>query len=189
MLFRVHGETPTLTLAEQEVIEALLRQDAQVRVGKRLVIQEIASMDGVHSGDSTEKAAADLRRDARDRDSAFKEALEDFLAKNKTDTRIVFPTNPPVKVELVSKAIVNEIFSQTNNAKIDGWDLFYKRFPNSSGLITISRVGIDPKGTVAIIYLGQQSHWLSGGGRIRVLKREGKKWVLTRESIGAQWVS
>lgn len=37
--------------------------------------------------------------------------------------------------------------------------------------------------------MGEQSHYLAGHGHIRVLKREGKKWVETSESLGPMWVS
>jgi hypothetical protein len=73
--------------------------------------------------------------------------------------------------------------------KPKGWDSFYRRFPDSSGLITISRVGIDSKGTMAIIYLGQQRQYLDGSGSICILKREGKKWVRIADGIGGRWRS
>jgi hypothetical protein len=189
LLFQTRGATPALTVPEQEVIEALFREDVVGQVSKRLIVEDMASIRGLRFGDSFEKFAADLRERARARDRAFKEALEDFLRKNKQDTKIAFPTNAPAKVELVSEATVKEIFSAKHDAKSNGWDRFYQRFPGSSGLVSISRVGIDSKGTIAIVYLGNQSHYLAGGGHIRVMKREGKKWKLSYESIGPQWVS
>ena len=46
---------------------------------------------------------------------------------------------------------------------------------------------IDPKGKVAIIYLGQQDGHLSGMGLIWVLRHNGKQWQLTEEYIGPAW--
>jgi len=53
--------------------------------------------------------ANSLREEAKDRDKAFREALEDFLKKNKIPVQIVFPTNAPKSMELVSNATVNRI--------------------------------------------------------------------------------
>lgn len=188
---------PTLTLAEQEVIEALLSQEIGTKISKKHVITEYTSTrmlqpdKGVlQLANAYDTFANSLREQAKDGDNAFREALDDFLKKNKTDVQIVFPTNAPKSVELVSDVTVNGIFSAKRNAKPNGWDVFYRRFPDSGGLITISRAGIDSKGTVAIIYLGEQSHYLAGSGRIWVLRREGGKWILkTYERIGPEWVS
>jgi len=184
---------PTLTIAEQEVIEALLSQEAAAKISKQHVIRETTSvrkLQILQMSKDYDSFAKSLREQAKPRDKGFREALEDFLKKNETAVRMVFPTNAPKGVELVSDATVKEIFSAEPNAKPNGWDLFYRRFPDSSGLITISRVGINSRGTVAIIYYGEQSHFLAGAGGIRVLKREGGKWILKRyESIGPSWVS
>ena len=138
---------------------------------------------------ATHTFSKSLREEAKDRDKAFREALDDFLKKNETPVQIVFPTNAPKSVELVSDATVKEIYSAKQDAKPNGWDVFHSRFPDSGCLITISRVGIDSKGTVALIYLGQSSGYLAGRGGIRVLRREGGKWLLKYESIGPEWVS
>ncbi len=176
---------PTLPLAEQQVIEALFQHE--VGSAKKHVIREEMSAREIQFQESYEKFGASLRQDAKEKDKAFKAALDDFLQKNRNPTLIAFPTNAPKDVELVSEATVNSIFRNTNN--VDGWKLFYERFPGSTGLISISRVGMNPQKTVAIVYFGQQSHWLAGAGSIRVLRREGNKWVVTGEGFGRSWVS
>ncbi len=181
--------SPTLTLAEQEVIEALIPQDIETQESKKHVIEETTSVQDLHFGESYDEFSADLRRQAKDCDDSFREALDDFLKKNRSAVRIVFPTNAPKSVELVSEATVKEIFSAKPNAKPNGWDIFYQRFPDAGGLTTISRVGTDSKGTVAIIYLGHMRGPRSGEGKIRVLRRKADKWVIKDESIGPEWVS
>lgn len=120
---------------------------------------------------------------------ALKEASDDFLIKNNAAVQIVFPTNAPKSVELISEATGEEFFSSKGGSQPKGWDLCYRRFPDSSGLLTSSRVGIDSKGTVAIVYLGQQRQYLDGSGSICILKSKGKKWVLNSDSIGSLWRS
>jgi hypothetical protein len=173
----------TFNAAEQEVIEALLSADG----AKKHVIREAASVRELYmSGDAT-KFAVQLREQAQHRSAPFRQALEDFLKKNRADVEIVFEKSAPKNVEFVSDATLKQIFSATRADKLSGWDLFYQRFPDSYGLVTISRVGIDSKGTVAIVYLGRQILGLAGSGGIRILKRDGTKWVLTGDFIGTSW--
>jgi dsDNA-binding SOS-regulon protein len=182
--------SPTLTLTEQEVIEALLPQAVMTRHSKKHVIEDTTSVRMLQMGKDYDSFSEGLRQEAKHSDEPFREALDDFLKKNKADVQIVFPTNAPKSVELVSAATLKEIFAAKPDAKPNGWDIFYQRFPDADGLIRISRVGIDSKSTVAIIYLGQQSGYLAGRGGICVLRREGGKWVYTRhEVIGPGWVS
>jgi hypothetical protein len=193
----VRGATPTLTLAEQEVIEALLSQDIGISISMRHVIKEYASIralqpdKGVLQLDSTYDGFANsLRRQAKDRDEEFREALDNFLKKSRSPVQIVFPTNAPKGVELVSDATVDGIFSGKRGATPNGWDLFYRHFPDSGGLISISRVGIDSRGNVAVMYVGWQTGYRAGEGRIRFLRREGGKWILkSDERFGPYWRS
>ena len=180
----------TLTLAEQEVIEALIPQDSETMASKKHVIEETTSVRiMLLSYENYDTFEESLRQGANDRDQAFREALDDFLKKNRSATQIVFATNILKSVELVSNATLKEIFSAKHDAKTNGWDVFYRRFPDTDGLITISRVGLDSKGTVAIIYLEKQRGYVSGRDSIRVLRRESGKWVLKHERIGPRGVS
>lgn len=155
-----HAAEPRFTLEEQEVIEAILEEHIADRDFKRLVIRETAK---VFLGLGTyEQYATELRDSAKNRESAFKEALNDFLEKNRDETKIIFPSNIPSRVELVSEAVLEEIFSVKRAAIPSAWDIFHHRFPGSGDLITISRVGVDSKGTVAIVYLGRRSSPVHG---------------------------
>lgn len=73
--------------------------------------------------------------------------------------------------------------------KPDGWDRFYAKYPNSPKIITISRVGFNQRGDVAMVYVGEQRHWLAGGGQICVLRKQKGKWMLTPAMIGSVWIS
>jgi Family of unknown function (DUF6508) len=45
-----------------------------------------------------------------------------------------------------------------------GWSRFRERFPNSSGIVTLSRVIFDSGQNHALVYVGNQKDWLSGSG-------------------------
>jgi hypothetical protein len=186
---RYEAVDPTLTWSEQEVIEAMLSQEIDAKLSKKQVIENTTSVKRLHFPSNYKSFASELRKQAKRRGPTISESVDDFLQKNQTAVPIVLGTNAPKDAQLVSTNVIAQIFSAKPNAKPNGWDLFYQQFPNSSGLITLSRVGIDSKNTVAIVYMGKQELYLAGSGSIRVLKREGKKWVLTREMIGPMWDS
>ncbi len=178
----------TFTPAEQEIVEALLSQHFDTKNSKQQVIVDTTSVSRILWG-TYDDFSRSLRKEAEGRDKAFREALDDFLKKNKTAVRLLLPTNAPNRVVLVSTATVEDIFAPKGGPEVKGWSYFYRRFPGASGLIDISRVGIDSKGTVAIVYLGQQHQNLDGMGTIRVLRRDRKTWVLTHDGIGSGWRS
>jgi len=53
----------------------------------------------------------------------------------------------PVVYELVDKAEIDAIFE-----KGGWWTDYYKRYPNSQGFLTLSRVGFSPDGKQALLY-------------------------------------
>jgi hypothetical protein len=177
--------SPTLSAAEQEVIEVLLRHEGPSGASGIKVLQEMASVSEIRRESSHEDFARRLRLwglGEESRPPKVQQSLEDFLTKNRTDTQIVFPTNA-TPVQLVPASLVEEIL------RTNGWSGFYRRFPGSGGYAVISRVGFDSKNTIAMVYLGVHHGPLSGRGRIYVLSRENGKWTVTHENIGPEWVS
>ncbi|MBI4706223.1 MAG: hypothetical protein HY744_34435 [Deltaproteobacteria bacterium] len=53
-----------------------------------------------------------------------------------------------------------------------GWHVFYERYPDSQGIMTLSRVGFDPAGKVALVYVSNQSHCVAGAGDVYHLARQ-----------------
>jgi hypothetical protein len=68
-----------------------------------------------------------------------------------------------------------------------GWTGFRDAFPNSTGIVSISRIGLSPDGRWAIMYAGEQSDWLAGGGYVYVLRRRGRTWRIIASRM--LWVS
>lgn len=177
--------SPTLTLAEQEVVGLVLQREGPSATSGTTVMLDMASVSEIRHEQSHEEFAKRLRSwgfGEKERPSEIQQALEDFLAKNRTDTQIVFPTNASA-VRLVPETVVDEIF------RTNGWRAFYQQFPGSGGYAVVSRVGFDSKKTVAMVYLGVHRGSLSGRGRIYILRREHDQWTITYESIGPEWAS
>jgi len=185
---------PTLTLDEQGVIEALLQQNYRAKVSRTYVVKETASIRELYFNENYDSFSRSLRAQAEHCDGPFKEAVEDFLQKNRIPVQFVFPTNVTASVELVSEATLKQIFSDERSALPGGlnecWKEFYRRFPGSGGYRTISRVGFDSKRTIALIYFGEHNGSLAGHGQIYVLRQDKGKWILKKgELFGPEWQS
>jgi len=67
------------------------------------------------------------------------------------------------------------------------WDGFYESFPKYVGLTRVSRVGFNEDRTQALLYIGRQTHWLSGLGVVYFLVRAAGQWnIETRITV---WIS
>jgi hypothetical protein len=69
----------------------------------------------------------------------------------------------------------------------DGWERFYNQFPSSQGIMTLSRVGFNAKMNKALVYVGNQSHGLAGGGFYLLLVKENGSWKVEAEDM--VWIS
>jgi len=83
---------------------------------------------------------------------------------------------PSKKVSLVSAEEIQYIFhdSEIN----DGWEEFYRRYPNSSGTISFSRIAYNPDKTQAMVDMGNIYGSLGGEGRLIFLKLENNEWKI-----------
>lgn len=111
------------------------------------------------------------------------EILDDFKAKN----RQLLPVKPlfalSVACVLISTQDINDIF----RADGEGWDGFYRRYPGSQGVITLSRVGFNGKRDQALVYIGSQSHWRSGSGHYVFLIEQDGVWRVHSDTL--TWIS
>ena len=178
-----------LDYIELEVIEALLAQKIVAKRMARPVVRETASIQELLMGSSRKEYANALRAGANNFSAPAKEALEDFIAKNMTDVKLVFPATGLENADIIKQEIIDEMTTIKPGRKFGYWDIFYEHFPNAAGLVTISQVGMDSKGSIAFIYLGMLGGCLAGEGFTRILRRSDENWVLTNECIGSWWIS
>lgn len=177
-------------VSEMDVVVSFLAKqyDYCVKSNTPLVIEDTFSIDMLNmERKSQEEFTRSLVSQASDEIPA--DLIQDFCAKN-AKPQVVWPDLPKrLPVVLLSRGELEAIFSAGHGQKPDGWDTFYAKYPKSPGIITISRVGFSRRGDVAMVYIGSQSHWLAGGGRIRILRKQDGKWVVRSGSIGPRWVS
>jgi hypothetical protein len=67
-----------------------------------------------------------------------------------------------------------------------GWDAFYDRYPNSGGLMSLSRIALNSSETQALLYVSNQWHYLAGMGQLFYLNKH-SAWKI--EKILICWVS
>jgi len=104
--------------------------------------------------------------------------VEDYKNKNAMPYKLENKFSIPQTVILISRGELNKLF---NNEK--GWDAFYEKYPKSSGIIYISRVGFNRNQTQAILSFGYQAGWVWGKYyRIFLTKEEGK-WIVKEEVL------
>ena len=110
------------------------------------------------------------------------ETREDFQSKNKTSSKLErkFPTK--AKYTLISQEELAKIFGGNLN-----WSNFHKKYPDTGGFSTFSRVGFSKDGLQALVFVGWSCGGLCGEGNYYFLKKENGEWkVVTKEMV---WIS
>lgn len=105
-----------------------------------------------------------------------------YTRRNKEPHPLADAFGLAVPVKLIAREELDEIFGSP-----DGWDEFYRRYPGSQGEMTLSRVGFDQDRGQALLYLGNQSHWLAGAGWAILLERSAYGWTVIRWAF--LWIS
>lgn len=101
----------------------------------------------------------------------------DFKAHNESSYPLKTSMILGSRYILLSEKDKQELF-QINQS---GWDVFYNRYPDAPGIITLSRVGFNAQMDQALVYLGIQSHWLAGSGSFFLLNNIGGEWIIDQQ--------
>lgn len=180
------GQSRTI---EVDVIVSFLQQDYGSYLPPHipLVIEDTFSISHLYVGQSHDEFTRSLLSQASDRVPI--DLIKDFCDKNK-EAQAVWPEIASrMQIKLLSRTELDSFFAIQRNQKPDGWERFYAKYPKSPGIITVSRVGFNRKGDMAMLYVGSQSHWLAGSGQIHVFRKQDGKWVEQPFFIGPEWVS
>ncbi|MBV9210920.1 MAG: RHS repeat protein [Acidobacteria bacterium] len=112
--------------------------------------------------------------------------IDDYVEKNRNKGYQLLDELLSLKGKhaFVMDAEMNEIFAKDCNK---GWGTFYKKYPDSQGMTTLSKVGFNKERTQALVYVGTQSHCLAGAGHFIILAKQNGAWKVVRESM--VWIS
>ncbi len=112
------------------------------------------------------------------------ETFKDFKNQNAQHRKLLNDEFPDDKnVYLITSDERKKIFK--NNKR--GWDKFYRKHPKSQGIFTFSNIGFNKEKNQALVYYGNQSHYLAGIGYLAYLVKIQNVWKLA--GLSELWIS
>jgi hypothetical protein len=107
-------------------------------------------------------------------------AIEDYQAKNSRPSLLNKASlKLPVKFNLISDLDLKAIFHGTWGEL--EWIAYYRRFPDSSGFIMLSRIGFNTEHTQALLYLGSRCGPGCGDIHFLLLEKTNGTWTTKKE--------
>jgi hypothetical protein len=89
----------------------------------------------------------------------------------------------PVPYQIAASSELHSIFE----APGDIWGRYYEKYPNSTGLVRLSRVGFNSDGNQAAFYVSNNCGGLCGGGYFVIMEKVNSNWKVVQEV--QLWVS
>jgi hypothetical protein len=172
---------------EYEVLSAWLNdtftgQKAEQRVGKgiaRIVIADMSQFDDHTQVDENgkpipwEKTAKLLQENAA---TLQRTTIDAFRGANARSAAFRPSFHLAVKYELID---LDQLVSIPKGG--DWWGEYYKRFPGSQGVMTLSRVGLSADSTQALLFLNNTCGGLCSTGMYVVMEKRDGHWVIGKE--------
>ena len=111
-----------------------------------------------------------------------KQCIEDFYQKNQNSDKLKQELKLLKDYIFISNEELNNIYQEKNR-----WKIFYKKYQNSSGIITLSKITFNKSKRKAIVYHGNRRSGRGGIGIIYILEQKNNKWQVIYEE--AVWKS
>lgn len=83
----------------------------------------------------------------------------------------------PVPYQIVTSSEMQSIFGTPG----DIWGRYYEKYPNSTGLLRLSRVGFDSDGNQAAFYISNDCGGLCGSGYFVIMEKVNSDWKVVQE--------
>ena len=170
------GSLPTITPEELEVEE--------YKIYKMVITQYISNdVEQIVINDHTHIRDENLSKLAKNVVELDEETIENFQDVNKDDHLLRNDFDLGIPCILLSSAESMEIFQPKTN----GWDVFYERYPQSQGIMGVSKVGFNQEGNQALIYAWNEEYSEVGKGYYLFLTKEEGIWVI--QAMITSWAS
>ena len=127
-----------------------------------------------------EKTAESLRQKAP---FLQQTTIEGFRRTNAQQAVLGRAFRLPVEYEILESARLGPIFKRNGGS----WDAYYKQYPGSQGIATLSRVGFNADGTQVLFYISNRCGGLCGVGFYVVMEKRDGHWAIGKEI--EMWVS
>ena len=99
-------------------------------------------------------------------------AIDDYVKQNVKKLLLQRKFGDKIPYNIVGSKELTSLFDSRG-----GWDAFYKKYPDSGGMIGMSAVGFNADKTIAVVYMGHGCGLLCGGGELHVLQKKDGKWI------------
>jgi len=109
--------------------------------------------------------------------------INNFIKKNVQRYRLGSWFCLKVEFTIITRGEKNRIFRRGR-----GWDEFYEIYPNSQGILRLSKVSLNNKVNQAVVYVGNREHWLGGKGYYVFLIKDNKGRWKVKDKVMI-WVS
>ncbi len=162
-----YGVGKAISQQEYEVYSDLFDRLYKLKPTNIVVISDTTSIQDIPSLSYVERKL-----------SVAQTAMRNFEAKNKHQWPVEQSFKCQNKCVLLSSEQSEEIFRDKK-----GWQRFRIRFPNSSGLVTLSRVGFSGSLQEAVVYLTQTRDYLFGSSVFYRLRYRQGHWQLDGELV------
>ena len=93
--------------------------------------------------------------------------------------------NRKIKIVLMSENQLAK-FPYSNDCR-EGWKSFYGKYPESNGIMSLSRVGFNTEKNLAVVDFGNQRQCLDGNGQIIFLHKQNAGWKIIHTQ--PTWIS
>jgi hypothetical protein len=111
------------------------------------------------------------------------DAVDDFYSRNNQPESVANQLALPLEYKLISSEELRH-YSQDEGGS---WGAFSKKYPKSSGLIAVSRVGLSRNGERALVYVERYCGPLCGTGKYFSLQKRDGSWRVLQEYM--RWIS
>lgn len=143
----------------------------------RIVIQNVTESNDV----TIERVNRKERYFARMFPALKNGVARDYNIRNKEPLRFKDSLELKMEYVLIDEKEIEKVFKNRT------WGEFYKKYPNSGGLVSLSRPGFNSGMNQALIYRQYWCGWLCGGGDYLLLKKSSGRWTIVKEHT--VWVS
>lgn len=144
---------------------------------KSIVINQVTSTRGMNRLNAEPWVIRDLVR--KNLPSLRQSTIESFESRNMEPVELQASKFIGHNVTIITKEEKSQIFS-SNIKGTSQWPGFYERFPDTQGILSLSRVGVSTDGMQALLYYGNVSAGCGGVGEIVLLEKSENQWTIVK---------
>jgi hypothetical protein len=108
---------------------------------------------------------------------ASAETIRDFKQMNVKRASMRWIKGEVSGISFITKKESERIFSKED---LSGWNKFYKIYPRSAGIVSLSNVGFNPDHTEALVYASRSCGNLCGSGEFYILTNKRGRWAIKK---------